>query len=142
MTTYPIKIGSLKKGNMISINGQPCKILEIKTLKTGKHGKAKGVISARNLRTGKKVEFSGPVANMAQTFDVTKIDYYVLGYDVGDFVILSEQSDSGGIRKDICIPSGNVGQKLRDVVDDGLEATVTVLDAMGYEFITDIRVIK
>ena len=40
--TYPVQAGSLKKGDYAMIKGQPCRVVEITTSKTGKHGHAKG----------------------------------------------------------------------------------------------------
>ena len=44
--------GSLKKGDFIMIKGHPCKILEVTTSKTGKHGHAKANITATDIITG------------------------------------------------------------------------------------------
>jgi len=37
----PEKVNNIRKGNIIMLNGHPCKVVEIKKSKPGKHGSAK-----------------------------------------------------------------------------------------------------
>merc|ERR1711892_109175 len=39
--TYPMEAGQIRKGGHIMIKGNPCKVLDVSTSKTGKHGHAK-----------------------------------------------------------------------------------------------------
>jgi translation initiation factor 5A len=43
--TIPKKASSIKKGDYIVIRGRPCKVIEVRVSKTGKHGHAKYCIS-------------------------------------------------------------------------------------------------
>jgi translation elongation factor P/translation initiation factor 5A len=54
--TVPVQAGNLKKGDFVCINGFPCKVVDISTSKTGKHGHAKANITALDVFTGKKYE--------------------------------------------------------------------------------------
>ncbi len=42
--TYPIRAGEIKKGMIVILKDCPCKILEVTTSKTGKHGHAKAYV--------------------------------------------------------------------------------------------------
>jgi hypothetical protein len=46
---YPIRAGEVKKGMIVLLKGFPCKVIEVTTSKTGKHGHAKVSCSVRGL---------------------------------------------------------------------------------------------
>ena len=52
--TFPLPISNVKKGSHIVLDGRPCKVAEITTSKTGKHGHAKAKIVAIDIFNGKK----------------------------------------------------------------------------------------
>ena len=54
--TYPIEAGQIRKGGLMMIKGQPCKVSEVSTSKTGKHGSAKCNFTAYNIFNNKKLE--------------------------------------------------------------------------------------
>ena len=47
--TYPMEGGQIRKGGYIMIKGNPCKVSDVSTSKTGKHGHAKVSCSVRGL---------------------------------------------------------------------------------------------
>ena len=55
----PLTAGSVKKGSfMVFDNDKPCKVVDYKTAKVGKHGAAKAMITGIDIFTGKKYEVS------------------------------------------------------------------------------------
>ncbi|CAN1313886.1 Eukaryotic translation initiation factor 5A-4 [Linum perenne] len=54
--TYPQQAGTIRKNGYIVIKGRPCKVVEVSTSKTGKHGHAKCHFVAIDIFNGKKLE--------------------------------------------------------------------------------------
>ncbi len=61
MSTRPGELGSLKPGNLVVIDGEPCKVVSIEKSKPGKHGSAKARVVAIGLFDGVKRSLVGPV---------------------------------------------------------------------------------
>src|SRR2546427_6169815 len=57
----PVEVGSLKIGQYVLIDGEPCKIVEFEKSKPGKHGSAKARIVAISIFTGQKKNLISPV---------------------------------------------------------------------------------
>ena len=59
-TTYPLQCSALRKNGHVVIKGRPCKIVDMSTSKTGKHGHAKVHLIAIDIFTNKKLEDLSP----------------------------------------------------------------------------------
>ena len=57
----PVDVGSVKIGQFIVVDGEPCKIVEYEKSKPGKHGAAKARIVAISVTTGSKKSVISPV---------------------------------------------------------------------------------
>ncbi|MGC8850225.1 MAG: translation initiation factor IF-5A [Candidatus Bathyarchaeia archaeon] len=57
----PVEIGSLKPGQYIIIDDEPCRIVEYEKSKPGKHGAAKARIVGIGIFTGQKRSIVSPV---------------------------------------------------------------------------------
>src|SRR5207245_4719319 len=62
----PVEVGSLKIGQYVLIDGEPCKIVEFEKSKPGKHGSAKARIVAISAFTGVKKNLISPVDGKAE----------------------------------------------------------------------------
>ncbi len=57
----PVDVGSLKVGQYLIIDGEPCRIVEFEKSKPGKHGSAKARIVGISAFTGQKKNLISPV---------------------------------------------------------------------------------
>merc|ERR1712195_133781 len=57
-TTYPLEAGQIRKGGYIVVKGRPCKVVDVSTSKTGKHGHAKCHFVTIDIFTGKKLSLA------------------------------------------------------------------------------------
>ncbi|XP_004508597.1 eukaryotic translation initiation factor 5A-4-like [Cicer arietinum] len=54
--TYPQQAGTIRKNGYVVIRGRPCKVVEVATSKTGKHGHAKCHFVGIDIVTAEKLE--------------------------------------------------------------------------------------
>lgn len=139
--TYPAQAGSLKKGDYIVIDGHPCKIMELTTAKTGKHGHAKASITAIDIFTGKKLEESAPTSHNVDCPNVVKTEYELVSIDNNDFVTFIDTE--GNYREDLKLPphssDNDFVKPLKEVFEKGGNILLTVVAALGQEHITGYR---
>ena len=57
----PVDVGTVKIGQYIIVDGEPCKVVEFEKSKPGKHGAAKARIVAMSVTTGTKKNVISPV---------------------------------------------------------------------------------
>ena len=101
--TYPMEAGQIRKGGHIMIKGNPCKVLDVSTSKTGKHGHAKCHFVAQDIFSGKKMEDLVPASHTTNVPFVKKVELQCMGVDDDGFVSLL--TDDGGMREDIKLPN-------------------------------------
>jgi translation initiation factor 5A len=101
-TSYPIEAGQIRKGGYIMIKERPCKVSEVTSSKTGKHGHAKCHFVAIDIFTGKKIEDLVPASHTTYAPFVKKMEYQFL--DVDDDGFISCMTEDGTQREDLKIP--------------------------------------
>ncbi len=74
----PASVGSLRVGQNVIIDGEPCKIVEIEKSKPGKHGSAKARIVAIGVFDGVKRSFVRPVSAQVEVPIIEKIGAQVI----------------------------------------------------------------
>ncbi|KAI4250275.1 MAG: hypothetical protein LQ352_005394 [Teloschistes flavicans] len=109
-TTFPMQCSALRKNGFVVIKSRPCKIVEMSTSKTGKHGHAKVHLVAIDIFTGKKLEDLCPSTHNMDVPNVSRKEYQLL--DVSEDGFLSLMADDGATKDDVKIPDGEVGEKI------------------------------
>jgi len=134
--TYPQQCSALRKGGHVMIKNRPCKIVEMSTSKTGKHGHAKVHLVALDIFTGKKLEDICPSTHNMDVPNVVRKEYSLLNIEDG---FLSLMDDGGEQREDIKVPDGDVGNEIQTKFDAGENLLVTVLSAVGEEMAVGVK---
>ncbi|KKA27076.1 hypothetical protein TD95_001141 [Thielaviopsis punctulata] len=135
--TFPMQCSALRKNGHVVIKGRPCKIVDMSTSKTGKHGHAKVHLVAIDIFTGKKLEDLCPSTHNMDVPNVSRREYQLL--DITDDDFLSLMTEGGDIKEDVKLPDGDVGKKIKDLWDDGKDTLVIILTAMGEEAAIDAK---
>ena len=68
---------AFRKGSYIILKDKLCRVVDMSTSKTGKHGSAKVNFTAQDIFTGRKVQEFCPSTESLYTFDPTRSDWTV-----------------------------------------------------------------
>merc|ERR1712093_337272 len=128
--TYPLQCSALRKNGHVVIKGRPCKIVDMSTSKTGKHGHAKVHLVAIDIFTTKKLEEICPSTHNLDVPNVTRNEYTLVNIDDG---YLNLMTTEGGEKNDVKVPDNEVGEQIEKDFEDGKELVVTIVTAMGEE---------
>jgi len=136
--TFPMQCSALRKGGYVVLKGFPCKVVDMSTSKTGKHGHAKVHLVGVDIFTGKKYEDLSPSTHNMDVPEVTRVDYQLC--DVTDDGFVSLMSiDGSSTKDDLRVPEGELGDQLRSGFKDGKDIVVSVLGALDQEQIVAIK---
>jgi len=130
--TFPMQCSALRKNGFVMIKNRPCKIVEMSTSKTGKHGHAKVHMVALDIFTGRKYEDICPSTHNMDVPNVKRKDLQLIGMEDG---FLSLMDDGGDTRDDLKCPEGDIGDEIRAAVDSDRDILCTVLTACGEEVV-------
>merc|ERR1711963_253525 len=129
--TFPKQCSGLRKNEFVVIKQRPCKIVEMSTSKTGKHGHAKVHLVAIDVFTAKKYEDICPSTHNMNVPNISRKDFTLV--DIQDDGFMSLMDDAGETRDDLKVPDDDTGKTIREGFKNGDSLLVTVLKAMGEE---------
>ena len=128
--TFPMQCSALRKNGHVVIKGRPCKIVDMSTSKTGKHGHAKVHLVAIDIFTGKKLEDISPSTHNMDVPNVSRNEYQLVNIDDG---FLNLMTSDGTAKDDVKVPEGELGEMIQNEFDAGKDLLVTIVSAMGEE---------
>ncbi|XP_059160422.1 eukaryotic translation initiation factor 5A-1-like [Physella acuta] len=137
--TFPMQCSALRKNGHVVLKGRPCKIVEMSTSKTGKHGHAKVHLVGIDLFTGKKYEDICPSTHNMSVPVVNRQDYQLVSIDDK---YLSLMDDSGETREDLKLPDTDVGREIEEKYEKDEPFMITVMKAMGEEMCVGVKSAK
>merc|ERR1712178_496115 len=101
--THMVEAGQIRKGGYIMIKGKACKVKDVSTSKTGKHGHAKCKFAASCIFTGATCEELCPSTHSIDVPVVKKTDWMIQGIQDDTYVLLMD--DEGNMREDLQLPN-------------------------------------
>lgn len=135
--TYPKQCSALRKGEFVMIKGKACKIVDMSTSKTGKHGHAKVHMVALDIFDGKKLEDICPSTHNMECPIVKRTELQLIDMDEEGFVTLMD--DQGDTRDDLQATDPEVKKEIQGKIDAEEDALVCVLSAIGKELIMSVK---
>jgi translation initiation factor 5A len=129
--TFPMQCSALRKNGHVCIKGRPCKIVDMSTSKTGKHGHAKVHLVAVDIFTGKKLEDISPSTHNMDVPNVTRTEYQLVNIDDGFLNLMS--ADGSLTKDDVKVPEGELGEQIQADFDAGKDLFCTITAAMNEE---------
>jgi len=135
-TTFPMQCSALRKNGHVVIKGRPCKIVEMSTSKTGKHGHAKVHLVAIDIFTGKKLEELCPSTHNMDVPNVSRTEYQFSYIDDGFLHLIKPD---GTEKNDVRVPEGEIGDRISEFEEAGTDILVTIISAMGEEAAISVK---
>eukprot|EP00052_Salpingoeca_macrocollata_P000623 m.21367 g.21367 ORF g.21367 m.21367 type:complete len:235 (+) comp10708_c0_seq1:333-1037(+) len=135
--TFPMQCSALRKGGHVMIKERPCKIVDMSTSKTGKHGHAKVHLVAIDIFTGKKLEDLSPSTHNMNVPVVKRTDLQLVAIE-DNFMHLMD--DGGNLREDLQVPDSDVGKEIQTRYDNDEQLVVTILSACDEEMAVAVKI--
>jgi len=135
--TFPMQCSALRKNGHVVIKGRPCKIVEMSTSKTGKHGHAKVHLVAIDIFTGKKMEDICPSTHNMDVPNVSRNEYTLVNIDDGFLNLMTP--DGSATKDDVKVPEGDLGKQIEADFEEGKDLIVTVVSSMNEEMALSVK---
>ena len=142
--SVPIGVHDIRKGTHILMGeGRPCKVQEITTSKTGKHGHAKASIVGTDIFNGRKYEDSCPASYSKESPTIIRTEWIVNTVSDDGYVSLLD-TKTGKQKEDLKLPNDTESDKetskrITEGIEAGKTLVVVVLNAMDIEKIESCK---
>lgn len=131
-------------------SNRPCKVITVKTSKTGKHGHAKCTFIVKDIFTGKKYAILAPGEKSLSVPSISRKEWEIVCIkDDGLFVDLRNPDDYSEISNDVCLSTtpASLVSEIKEVWDEYVETDthtvrVIVQKALGIEQVISYRNVK
>lgn len=138
---YPAQASSIRKGGYILIRDRPCKVIDMSTSKTGKHGHAKINFTATDIFTEKKMEDICQSTHNLNVPEVKRKEYQLLDIsDDGFLTIFDEETNES--TEDQKLRDKKLDLEIIKLFENGKELVVTIIYAMGESAVVDYKETK
>lgn len=131
--TFPMQCSALRKNGFVILKDRPCKIVEMSTSKTGKHGHAKVHLTGIDIFTSKKYEDLSPSTHNMDVPVVKRSEAELV--DIDDENMVHVMMPDSNIKSDLRLPEGELGERIRKAFDEGKTTLVMIQKSMGEEAI-------
>jgi len=141
--TFPQQCSALRKNGFVCIKGRPCKIVEMSTSKTGKHGHAKVHLVGIDIFTGKKLEDICPSTHNMDVPNVNRKEYQVIDFKDGFFTMMDDEGETREDLKHTTVTDKSLEEveKLYADAEAGDQTMLaTVWTALDEEHVKEIKV--
>ncbi|XP_033763641.1 eukaryotic translation initiation factor 5A-1-like [Pecten maximus] len=140
-TTFPQQCSALRKNGYVVIKEHPCKIVEMATSKTGKHGHAKVHLTGIDIFTQKKYEDICPSTHNMNVPVVSRHDLQVVDVSRDEYGYMSLMNDNGELVQ-VRAPQGDLGNEIKKRFAKDENLSVTLIKAMGEEAVQSVKVLS
>ena len=140
--THPISFGDVKKGYYVVLNkDRPCKVVDQKHFKVGKHGSAKVNLIGIDIFNGKKYEQLSPASHTIQVPEIKRTPYTLIDIDNDGYITLMDKQ--GSSRQDLKLPDETeddkkLSERIKAAHNEGKEIILTIFEAMGIEKVMEM----
>lgn len=138
---YPVQASAIRKGGYIVIRDRPCKVIDMSTSKTGKHGHAKINFTATDIFTEKKMEEICQSTHNINVPVVVRKEYQLIDIDDEGYLTLFDE-ETNETREDQKLRDKKLDRELLKEFKEEKEIIVTIISSMGESAVVDYKISK
>jgi translation initiation factor 5A len=135
-----ISVGQIKIGMIVMLNDRPCKIINLTTCKTGKHGSAKALIKGTDIMTDKHIETYASTSNYVWIPNVQRITFKFV--DLQDNYIHVLNEETGDVKNYKVNLDDDLIKYVIEHKNDGNDIDVSMIFVLDEHRVLETKVVK